>query len=160
MSDMSLQYHVTDAGKPTARCTCPQGLLHCMCKYVVKVISLNLSYTDVQVILALGTRAGTSMQGLNKLHSNTAAQPQKQLDPLAELGDVLALTSMEQDPEQEAAAAPATASAPTSAPAPAHESAACQHQVQTVLGGCGACLLTALKCSSTWSVTSTRQREI
>ncbi|DBA71835.1 TPA: hypothetical protein ACH3X2_010886 [Trebouxia sp. C0005] len=27
MSDMSVQYHVTDAGKPTARCTCPHGLL-------------------------------------------------------------------------------------------------------------------------------------
>jgi len=128
MSDMSVQYHVTDAGKPTARCTCPQGLLHCMCKHVVKVISLSQGYTDAQIILALDTRAGTSMQGLDKLHSNTAAQPQKQLDPLAELEDVLALASME--PEQEAAAAPATAPAS----APAHDSAACQHQVQTVVG--------------------------
>ncbi len=32
MSDMSVQEHVTDAGKPTARRTCHQGLLHCMCK--------------------------------------------------------------------------------------------------------------------------------
>jgi len=30
---------------------------------------------DAQIILALGTQAGTNMQGLDKLHSNTAAQP-------------------------------------------------------------------------------------
>jgi len=41
MSDMSVQYHVTDAGKPTARCTCLHGLLHCMSKHVVKLISLK-----------------------------------------------------------------------------------------------------------------------
>ena len=46
MSDMSVQYHVTDVGKPTARCTCPQGLLHCMGKHVLKVISLSQGYTD------------------------------------------------------------------------------------------------------------------
>ena len=46
-----------------------------MCKHVVKVISLSQGYTDAQIIQALGTRAGTSMQGLDKLHSNTAAQP-------------------------------------------------------------------------------------
>ncbi len=45
------------------------------------VISLSQGYTDAQIILALGTRIGTSMQGLDKLHSNTASQPQKQLDP-------------------------------------------------------------------------------
>lgn len=134
LSDMSAQYHVTDAGKPTSRCTCPQGLLYCMCKHVVKVISLGQIHTDAQIVLALGTRAGTSMRGLDKLHSNYAAQAQRQLDPLSELADVLALTSLEL--EQEAAAAPATAPASGSAPAPAHDSAACQHQVQsgTVVG--------------------------
>ena len=66
-----------------------------MCKNVVKVITL--SYTNAQVVLALGTHACTSMQGLNKLHITIAAQPQKQLDPFAELDDVLALTHMEQD---------------------------------------------------------------
>ena len=85
MSDMSVQYHAKYAGKPTARCTCLSGLLHCMCKHVVKVISVSQGYTVAQIILANGTRAGTSMQGLDKLHSNTAAQPQKQLDPLESL---------------------------------------------------------------------------
>ncbi len=73
----------------------PQGLLHCMCKHVVKVISL--SYTNAQVILVLVTHACTSMQGLKKLHIKIAAQPQKPLDLLAELEDVLALPNMEQD---------------------------------------------------------------
>ena len=48
-----------------------QGLVHCMRKHVVKVISL--SYTKAQVILALGTHACTSMQGLNKLPSHRSS---------------------------------------------------------------------------------------
>lgn len=55
MQDMNVKYQVTDAGKPTARCTCPQGLLHYMCKHVVKVITLSQGYTGAQVIQALGT---------------------------------------------------------------------------------------------------------
>ena len=50
MSEMSVQYHVTDAGKPTARCTRPQGLLHCICKHVVKVISLSQGCTDANIM--------------------------------------------------------------------------------------------------------------
>ena len=92
MSDMSVKYQVTDAGKVTAGCNCPQGRLHYMCKHVVKGISLSQGYTGAQIIQALGTRAGTSMQGLHKLHSNTAAQPQTKVDPLAELEDMFALT--------------------------------------------------------------------
>ncbi|DBA85111.1 TPA: hypothetical protein ACH3X2_005834 [Trebouxia sp. C0005] len=65
------------------------------------------------------------MQGLDRLHSTTAAQPQKQLHPLAELEDGHALTSMES--EQKAAAAPATAPASASAPAPAHDSVPAPH---------------------------------
>ena len=100
-----------------------------MCKHVVKVISLG-QRADAQIIQALGTRAGTSMQGLDKLHSNTAAQPQTEIDPLAELEDVFALTCAE--PEQEPATAPMSAPAP----APSHDSAACQKQVR-LSRGCG-----------------------
>lgn len=125
MSDLSVKYQVTDAGGVSAKCNCPQGRLHYMCKHVVKVISLSQGYTDAQIIQALGTRAGTSMQGLHKLHSNTAGQPQTQVDPLADLEDMFALTSAE--PEQE----PAAASVPV--PAPGHDSAACQKQVETTV---------------------------
>ena len=127
MSDMSVKYQVIDAGKVTAGCNCPQGRLYYMCKHVVKVISLSQGFPDAQIIQALGTRAGTSMQGLDKLHSNTAAQPQTEVDPLAELEDVFALTCAE--PEQEPATAPMSAPAP----APSHDSAACQKQVQTAV---------------------------
>ena len=65
------------------------------------------------------------MQGLHKLHSNTASQPQTQVNPLADLEDMFALTSAE--PEQE----PAAASVPVLAPG--HDSAACQQQVETTV---------------------------
>ncbi|KAL0019727.1 hypothetical protein WJX77_006121 [Trebouxia sp. C0004] len=133
MHDMNVKYQVTDAKQPTARCTCPQGLLHYMCKHMVEVITLNQGHTGAQIIQALGTRAGTSMQGLDKLHSNTTAQAETQLDPLAQLEDMLAPTDAE--PEQEPAVAsqlvPASASAPV--PAPSHDSAACQQQVETAV---------------------------
>ena len=104
VTDLSVKYQVTDAGGVSAKCNCPQGRVHYMCEYVVKVISLSQGYTDAQIIQALGTRAGTSMQGLHKLHSNTAGQPQTQVDPpLADLEDIFAVTSAE--PEQEPAAA-------------------------------------------------------
>lgn len=67
------------------------------------------------------------MQGLDKLHCNTAAQPQSEVDPLAELEDMFALTCAE--PEQEPATAPVSAPAP----APSHDSAAFQKEVQTAV---------------------------
>ena len=96
---------------------------------MVKVSSLSQGYTDAQIIQALGTRADTSMQGLHKLRSNTAAQPQTKVNPLAKLEDMFALTCAE--PEQESAAAPLPV--PASAPAPSHDSAACHKQVETAV---------------------------
>ena len=83
MSDLSVKYQVTDAGGVSAKCNCPQGRLHYMCKHVVKVISLSLSqgYTDAQIIQALGTRAGTSMQGLHKLHTTLLASRRHRSTP-------------------------------------------------------------------------------
>ncbi|KAL3137910.1 hypothetical protein ABBQ38_005159 [Trebouxia sp. C0009 RCD-2024] len=71
------------------------------------------------------------MQGLDKLHSNTTGQTDTQLDPLAQLEDMLALTDAE--PEQEAAAASQLVPASAPVPAPAHDSAACQQQVETAV---------------------------
>ncbi len=87
----------------------------------------------------------TSWQGLDKRHSNTAAWPHQQLDPLAELKGVLALTGMKQELEQEAAEAPA----PASAPAPFLR----QHHVQTVVGRMWDILIIA-RCSSTHAAAS------
>ena len=131
MQDMNVKYQVTDAGQPTARCTCPQGALHYMCKHVVKVIMVSQGYTGAQIIQALGTRAGTSLQGLGKLHSNTASQAETQLDPLAQLEDTLALTA--EEPEQEAATASQLVPASAPVPAPSHDSVACQQQVETTV---------------------------
>ena len=57
-------------GSPQPDALAPMDCCH-LYKHVVKVISLSQGYTDAQIILALGTRAGTIMQGLDKLHSNT-----------------------------------------------------------------------------------------
>lgn len=133
MQDMNVKYQVTDAGQPTARCTCPQGVLHYMCKHVVKVITVSQGYTEAQIIQALGTRAGTSLQGLDKLHSIAASQSpaETQLDPLAQLEDTLALTA--EEPEQEAAAASQLVPASAPVPAPSHDQVACQQQVETAV---------------------------
>ena len=57
----------------------PKGLLHCMCKHVVKVITL--SYTNAQVVLALGTHACTSMQGLKSCTSQLPPSHRSSLIP-------------------------------------------------------------------------------
>ena len=84
--------------------------------------------TVPQIIQALGTRAGTSQAGLSKLHCNASrTQAETSTDALTELEASLALTSTEPEEELAAKAAPAAAAA---AAVPAHDSAACQQQVQ------------------------------
>ena len=93
MSDMSVQYHVTDAGKPTARCTWPQELLHC--KHVVKVISLSQA---TQMRRSFQLLAHELAQACKAWTSCTATLPpshRSSLIPWRELEDVLALTRME-----------------------------------------------------------------
>ena len=85
MQDPTHSYEVTHAGTDTARCTCPQGRLHYMCKHVVKVIALSQRVSGAEIILALGTRAGTSQQGLSNLYNSTVGQHQTKPDDLAEL---------------------------------------------------------------------------
>ena len=71
MQDPSRAYEVTDAGTDAARCTCPQGRLHYTCKHLVKVIALSQGALSAQIILALGTRAGPSQQGLCNLYNSS-----------------------------------------------------------------------------------------
>ena len=130
------------------RLTCECNRLYCMCKHVVKVISLCQGYTDdAQINQVLATRAGTSM--IDKLHRNAATQAEVQIGSLAELEDILALTSAAS--EQETAAA--TPSASISMSFHQHEllylhlvMAAQQHMPAET--GCETWLLTMARCSS------------
>ena len=83
MQDSARQYQVTGAGTASARCTCPEGQLHNLCKHMMKVLALREGVSGAEIILAFGTRAGTSQEGLSKLHNSTAAQQQPGTDALA-----------------------------------------------------------------------------
>ena len=94
---------------------------------MVKVISISQGLSGAQIIQALGTRAGSTQEGLANLYSKTAPEPLPQTDALIELDSTFDLTSS----EPKAAAQPAPAPAPI--PAPAHDSAACHQQIQTAV---------------------------
>ncbi len=68
--DPSLKYEVKAAGTSKASCTCPNGQLHCLCKHMMKVVSLSTGHSGAEIIQALGTRARSSLQGLGKLQSS------------------------------------------------------------------------------------------
>ncbi len=129
MQDISCKYQVTNAGSANASCTCPEGQLHYICKHMVKVISVSQGFSGAQIIQALGTRAGSTQEGLAHLYSKTASESLPQTDALTELDSTFALTSS----EPEAAAQPAPVPAPASIPAPAHDSTACHQQIQTAV---------------------------
>ena len=91
MQDSSVQYEVKRAGTATASCTCPQGQLHYLCKHMMKVISVSTEYSGAQIIQALGTRAGSSLQGFDKLQCNVTAEPCSSSDQLTHLEEQFAL---------------------------------------------------------------------
>lgn len=70
---------------------------------MITVISISQGFSGAQIIQALGTRAGSSQQGLAHLYSNAASEPLPQTDALTELDSTFALSSS----EPEAAAQPA-----------------------------------------------------
>jgi len=75
--DPSLKYEVKAAGTSKASCTCPNGQLHYLCKHMMKVVSLSTGHSGAEIIQALGTRAGSSLQGLGKLQSSTSTQAEQ-----------------------------------------------------------------------------------
>ncbi|DBA79433.1 TPA: hypothetical protein ACH3X2_007707 [Trebouxia sp. C0005] len=62
MQDSARQYQVTGAGTASARCVCPEGQLHNLCKHMMKVLALREGVSGAEIILAFGTRAGTSQE--------------------------------------------------------------------------------------------------
>ena len=66
---------------------------------MAKVNSVSPGLSGAQIIQALGTRAGSTQEGLANLYSKTASEPLPQTDALTELDSTFALTSSEpEDP--------------------------------------------------------------
>lgn len=99
-SDQSIQYRVTGACTETASCSCPQGTLGYFCKHRVKVIAQLSGCKKQDIVLFLGTWAGSSRGGMQQLlkRSDTDAQPD--LDSWAQLTENLQLEQEAQQHEQ------------------------------------------------------------
>ena len=126
MQNSACKYEVSGVGTAQARCTCPEGQLHNLCKHMMKVLAMRESVSGAELILAFGSRAGTSQKGLANLHSRSTVHLQPGQDALTELDDVYELSSCD-SPTQ--AAAVAVSAAPT---APSHDATACQREIEAV----------------------------
>ena len=93
------------------------------------MISISQGLSGGQIILALGTRAGSSQAGLANLHSSTVSQPQSKAHALTELDSIYGLSGSEPEPDTAAKPKPA----PAAVPAPLHDSTACHQQIQTAV---------------------------
>ena len=98
--DQSIQYRVTGACTETASCSCPQGALGYFCKHRVKVIAQLSGCKQQDIVLFLGTWAGSSRGGMQRLlqRSDTDAQP----DSWTQLTENLQLEHEAQQHEQDA----------------------------------------------------------
>ena len=123
--DPSLKYEVKAAGTSKASCTCHNGQLHYLCKHMMKVVSLSTGHSGAEIIQALGTRAGSSLQGLGKLQSSTSTQADSSSDQMAELEGHFALDSSDSQPKP--------APKPQQRKQQTHDSAACRQQMDTAL---------------------------
>ena len=121
MQDSSVKYEVQGAGSAAYSCTCPQGQLHYMCKHVVKVVSMSTGYSGAQIIQALGTRAGSSLQGLDKLHNSWHTDTA--VDGMTQLQERYALVSSDTAAKQTDQSRRATQQP--------HDSVSCQQQIDT-----------------------------
>ncbi len=61
-------------------CSCHLGVLHYLCKHVMKVVSLSSSKSGPEIIMALGMRAGTAIGGFKQLETDLAAGRVEQLE--------------------------------------------------------------------------------
>lgn len=96
--DISSKYWVSRAGTAKASSTCPQGQLHYICKHVVKILTTSQGYSAGEIILALGTWAGNSLDAVSNLHCSTPLHCKSETDALAELDGKIALSCVTSEP--------------------------------------------------------------
>ena len=66
---------------------------------MMKVVSLSSGYSGAQIIQALGTHAGSSLQSFDKLQCNIVTQTDGSGDQMAELEERFALTDFQSEPK-------------------------------------------------------------
>lgn len=98
--DQSIRYRVTDACTETASCSCPQGTLGYLCKHRVKVIGLVTQCKKQDIVLFLGTWAGSSRGGMQQLLNRGQTDVQPELDNWQQLTENLQLEDEAQQHDQ------------------------------------------------------------
>lgn len=78
-SDHSIRYRVTEACTDAGRCSCPQGTLGYTCKHRVKVIGLLLDCSKQDIVLFLGTWAGSNRGGMKQLLERCSSDTQAEV---------------------------------------------------------------------------------
>ena len=78
-SSRNTRYIVTPS-QSGGSCNCPLGLMHYPCKRVITVVSLSTGKSGPEVILALGTWAGTDMGGFKQLENDFAVDSLEQFE--------------------------------------------------------------------------------
>ena len=78
-SNRNTRYIVTPS-QTGGSCNCPLGLLHYPCKHVMKVVSLSTGKSGPEIILALGTWAGTDMGGFKQLEDDLPGDSLEQFE--------------------------------------------------------------------------------
>jgi len=86
--------YVVKPSQTGGSCNCPPGMLHYPCKHVMKVVSLSTGKSGPEIILALGTWAGTEMGGFKQLENDL---PADSLEQLEEDFSLAAATGTEED---------------------------------------------------------------
>lgn len=66
-SNPTIRYRVTGACTEKASCSCPQDVLGYVCRHRVKVISLVTHCKPYDIVLFLGTWAGSALGGIERL---------------------------------------------------------------------------------------------
>ena len=91
---------MTDACAETASCSCPQGTLGYLCKHRVKVICLVTQCKKQDIVLFLGTWAGSSRGGMQQLLNRGQTDVQPELDNWQQLTENLQLEVEAQQHDQ------------------------------------------------------------
>ncbi|DBA93277.1 TPA: hypothetical protein ACH3X2_003564 [Trebouxia sp. C0005] len=90
-SNQTMQYRVTDACTEQASCSCPQGILGYVCKHRVKVISLITHCRPHDIVLFLGTWAGSDRGDVKRLLQRYNLDEQPEPPSWEQLTEILEL---------------------------------------------------------------------
>ena len=99
-ADQSIRYRVTDACTDTGTCSCPQGTMGYLCQHRVKVTALATQCSKPDMVLFLGTWAGSERGGLSQLLQRNTSAAQPEPDSWSQLAETFELEAEVQEHEQ------------------------------------------------------------